>query len=158
MRVIFLIGIMFISFNSSASKFERFIEEVNEELKLSQSTDTIYPTSIYIISRQSEDEGIRSLAKNYPDDFSPTVIYTWVSHDQNIIKKIQSDPLGVTKKMMSEGFERDMYKNCLIKDSTENIITSNGYDLMYIHKSPEGWELMTSTIKQGKCNKLASGI
>jgi len=158
MRVIFLIGIIFISFNSSASKFERFIEEVNEELKLSQSTDTIYPTSIYIISRQSEDEGIRSLAKNYPDDFPPTVIYTWVSHDQNIIKKIQSDPLGVIKKMMSEEFERDMYKNCLIKDSTENIITSNGYDLMYIHKSPEGWELMTSTIKQGKCNKLASGI
>ncbi|MBB1307811.1 hypothetical protein [Pseudoalteromonas sp. SR43-5] len=157
MRVIFLIGFLFISFNSSASKFEKFIAEVNEELKSSQSTDTIYPTSIYIISKQSEDEGIRSLAKNFPDDFAPTVIYTWISNDQNTIKRIQGDPLGVIKKMMSERFESEMYKNCLIKDSTETIITSNGYDLMYVHKSPEGWELMTSTIKQGKCNKLASG-
>lgn len=157
MRVIFLIVIIFISFNSTASKFERFIEEVNEELKLSQSTATIYPTSIYIISKQSEDKSIRSLAKSFPDDFPPTVVYTWVSHDQNTIKMIQSDPLGIIKKMMSEGFENNMYKNCLIKDSTENIITSNGYDLMYVHKSPEGRELMTSTIKQGKCNKLASG-
>ena len=157
MRVIFLIGILFISFNSIASKFEMFISKVNSELKSSQSTDTIHPTSIYIISRLSKDENIRKLSKNFPDNFPPTVIYTWVSNDQYTIKMVQGDPSGVVKKMMSEKFESDMYKNCLIKDSTETIVTSNGYDLMYVHKSPEGWELMTSTIKQGKCHKLAKG-
>lgn len=155
MRTILLIGTLLISCNSFASKFEKFIAEINKELQTTESTGVIYPTSIYIVSNQSKDESIRNLSKNFPSNYPPTVIYTWISNDKNTIKRIQTDPLGAIKKVMSEKFESDMYKNCLIKDSTETIITSNGYDLMYVHKSPEGWELMTAIIKQDKCKKLA---
>ncbi|TQF70457.1 hypothetical protein [Pseudoalteromonas luteoviolacea] len=158
MRVVFFLICMLLSLGSLASSFESFIAEVNKEIKAREPEGSVYPDSIFIFSKKSNDKTIKRLSNNLPDDLPPTVIYTWTSTDKRLIKMIQGDSLGVVKKMMSESYQTDFYERCKVKDSAESIIASQGYDLMYVYKSPEGLILIEVLISKIKCNEIAGGV